>query len=300
MRGEHMDLFSVKSIRTLLSRHGFHFSKAMGQNFLVDEMVPEAIVDGAGIDESFGVLEVGPGIGALTGALARTAGAVTAVELDHRLLPVLDETLVGYDNVTIVQGDILKLNIAEIVREMMPDRRYAACANLPYNITTPAVTALIEAGVFESITVMVQREVALRMAAAPGTADYGAFSVFTRYYTEPKILFDVPPESFVPAPKVTSSVIRLVPRATKPASGSLEKMFFRLTRASFAQRRKTLVNGLESAFGGMLKKDALRELITGCGFDEKIRGEALGIPEFLSLARAVQARLGLDQSGGAT
>ena len=236
-------------------------------------------------------LEIGPGIGALTAELSRRAAAVVAVELDHTLLPILGETLEGYPNVKIISGDILKLDIAGLVRAEMPGLRPAVCANLPYNITTPVLTALTEAHVFETITVMVQREVARRMTARPGDGDYGAFSVFVRYNSEPRILFDVPPGAFIPQPKVTSSVVTMAMRKTKPEEVGDREMFFRIVRASFAQRRKTLVNGLMSAFGDTLSKEALAELLAGCGFGALTRGETLGIPEFARIARALEEAL---------
>ncbi|SHI16007.1 16S rRNA (adenine1518-N6/adenine1519-N6)-dimethyltransferase [Sporobacter termitidis DSM 10068] len=286
-----MELTSERGIKELLNSHGFRFSKSMGQNFLVDAGVPENIAAGSGVDGSFGVLEIGPGIGALTAALSRRAARVVAVELDNKLLPILSDTLADCGNVKVIPGDILKLDIARTVREEMPGLRYAVCANLPYNITTPVLTALVEARVFETITVMVQREVARRMCAAPGTSDYGAFSVFVQYHASPGILFDVPPSSFLPPPKVTSSVVTMALRREKPAEVADEAMFFRVVRAAFAQRRKTLVNSLESVFGGRLNKDALKELVVGCGLDALARGETLGIPEFAALARKLGDRL---------
>ncbi len=293
-----MDIFSQKDIRRLLTAHGFRFSKSMGQNFLIDSSVPENIADGAGIDKSFGVLEVGPGLGALTRALSTRASAVRAVELDKRLFPLLEDTLSGYSNVRVINGDILKLDIAATAEEAFPGLRRAACANLPYNITTPAVTALFEAECFERVTVMVQREVARRMCASPGTPDYGAFSIFVQYYSEPEILFDVAPGCFIPQPNVTSSVVTMKTHAVKPVPSDMKTLFFRVVRASFAQRRKTLVNGLESAFGGSLPKQVLREIVTGCGFNEMIRGETLGIPDFLALARAIAEQQGDGKKEG--
>ena len=263
----------------------------MGQNFLVDGSVPEQIAESAGIVGTMGVLEIGPGIGALTLSLSRRAVAVTAVELDKKLLPILCETLDGCKNVKIVSGDILKLDIAETVRREMPGLRYAVCANLPYNITSPVLTALIDAGVFETITVMVQWEVALRMTAAPGTADYGAFTVFIRYHAEPRILFDVPPGAFIPAPKVTSSVVTMALRSAKPEGVGDEAMFFRVVRAAFAQRRKTLVNALTSVFGDKLSKESLAGIVAECGFNSLTRGETLGIPEFARIAFALEGQL---------
>ena len=203
-----MDLCNLKDIQSLPNRHGFHFSKAMGQNFLIDAAVPQAIAEGCGADESCAVLEIGPGIGCLTAQLARRAGKVAAVELDKRLPPVLEETLAEYDNVHVISGDILKLDIPALVQEEFGTLRPLVCANLPYNITTPVLSALIDSGCFESLTVMIQKEVAQRICAAPGTGDYGAFSVYMQFHTEPEILFDVPPHCFTPQPKVTSAVLR--------------------------------------------------------------------------------------------
>lgn len=287
-----LELTNERCIRQLLERHGFRFSKALGQNFLIDGSIPEKIAAGSGVDGNFGVLEIGPGIGALTAALSARAGRVLAVELDKKLLPILAETLSDCPNVRVIGGDILKLDIAKTVREEMPGLRYAVCANLPYNVTTPVLTALAEARVFETVTVMVQREVARRMTAAPGTADYGAFSVFIQYFSTPRVLFDVPPAAFLPRPKVTSSVVAMAMRREKPAEVEDEAMFFRTVRASFAQRRKTLVNGLEFAFGPRLGKEALKRILADCGIKPLTRGETLGIPEFARIARALNRALG--------
>ena len=283
-----MDLCSEKDIRALLGRHGFRFSKSMGQNFLIDGRVPRAIAEASGASETAGVLEIGPGIGPLTVQLAQRAGKVAAVELDRDLLPILAETLAPYDNVTVIPGDVMKLDLAALAAEQFPGLTPLVCANLPYNITTPVITALLDAGCFAAVTVMIQREVALRICAAPGSADYGAFSVFCQYHTVPEFLFEVPPECFLPAPKVTSAVIRLVPR--REASQTLvdEAFFFRVVKAAFAQRRKTLLNGLTSAFGDRLSKEQLRQAIAAAGLPEGIRGERLGIPEFAALALAIR------------
>jgi 16S rRNA (adenine1518-N6/adenine1519-N6)-dimethyltransferase len=286
-----LNLCNEREIERLLRKHGFRFSKSMGQNFLIDADIPEEIADGSGIDSAFGVLEIGPGIGALTDALSRRAGKVLSVEVDKRLLPLLEETMADKPNVKILSGDIMKLDIAGTVKKEMPDLRYAVCANLPYNITTPVLTALIEARLFETITVMVQREVALRCCASPGTADYGAFTVYVRYHSMPEILFDVPPGSFVPQPKVTSSVITMKLRTEPPEGIDDEAMFFRVVRASFAQRRKTLVNSLESAFGGRLPKDELKQVVTDCGFDVMTRGETLDIAGFALVARRLGEKM---------
>jgi len=278
-----VDRLGAKAVRELLEKHGFRFSKSMGQNFLIDPNVPERIVNESGIDTSCGVLEIGPGIGALTVRLSEAAAKVTAVELDKKLLPILTETISNADNVEIVQGDILKLNIAELVKGKMPNLRLCVCANLPYNITTPALTALIEADVFDSITVMVQREVAKRICAKPGTEDYGSFSVFANYHTIPKILFDVNPQCFMPKPSVVSSVISMKVRSERPLNKEDEKLFFRVVRASFGQRRKTLANALHSEFSTM-KKEEIIDIISHCGFDTRIRGEALDLSDFIKLS----------------
>ena len=281
-----MDLCDRNTIQSLLSRHGFRFSKSMGQNFLIQGWVPDGLVEGAGVSRENGVLEVGPGIGPLTVRLARAAAKVVAVELNRSLLPVLDETLAGLDNVEVLSGDILKLDIGALVEEKFPGLTPMACANLPYNITTPVLTALIDSGRFSRITVMIQREVARRICAAPGTPDYGAFSVYCQFYTLPELLFDVGPECFVPAPKVTSSVLRMTPRETLPQGVTDARRFFRVVKAAFGQRRKTLLNALSAGLGGV-DKDTIRAAIAACGLPEDIRGERLGIPEFAALTTAL-------------
>ena len=288
-----MDLCNERDIRGLLARHGFHFSKSMGQNFLIQGWVPQEIAQASGADPSCGVLEIGPGIGPLTVALAQRAGRVVSVELDKRLLPILEETLSPYPNAQVVQGDVMKLDLPAFVFDKLNSFTPIACANLPYNITTPVITALLEAGCFASITVMIQREVARRICAQPGTADYGAFSLFCQYHAQTEICFDVGPECFLPAPKVTSSVLRLVPQPA-PAQVHDRDRFFQVVRAAFAQRRKTLLNGLCAAYGSRLSKGELAEIIAGCGLDAGVRGERLGIPEFAALADALNARFGMS------
>ena len=282
-----MDLCDIREIKSLLARHGFHFSKSMGQNFLIQSWVPRDIAAASGAEPGVGVLEIGPGIGPLTDRLAGLADRVAAVELDRSLLPVLAETMAGRDNVEIVPGDILKLDVPALVGEKLAGLTPIVCANLPYNITTPVLTALLEARCFASITVMIQREVARRICAAPGTPDYGAFSVYCQVHAGTELLFDVPPDCFLPAPKVTSSVLRLTPRPL-PAEIEDEAFFFRVVRAAFAQRRKTLLNALGAAFGGQVSKEELAGLLAGCGLPPDVRGERLGIPEFAALARALR------------
>ncbi len=280
-----MELTNYSEVRALLLRHGFRFSKSMGQNFLTAAWVPERIAAESGIGPENGVLEVGPGVGCLTEQLSLRAGKVVAVELDSALRPVLAETMAGRDNVEIVFADVLKLDIPALVREKLGDLRPAVCANLPYNITSPLLTAFIEARCFESITVMIQREVARRLCAKAGTADYGAFTVYANWHTEPEILFDVPPGCFVPQPKVTSSVIRLTPRKATPAEVISEELFFRVVRAAFNQRRKTLVNALCS--GIPLPKEKLESAVRSAGFDVRVRGESLDISGFAALTNEI-------------
>ena len=282
-----MDLCNINDIKALLARHGFRFSKSMGQNFLIEDWVPRDIADASGADTGVGVVEVGPGIGPLTRALSRRADKVVSIELDRSLLPILAETLSDCPNAEIYPGDVLKTDLPGLVAEKLPGLRPIACANLPYNITTPAITALIEAGCFGSITVMIQREVARRICAAPGTSDYGAFSVYCQYHTRPEILFDVPPTCFIPAPKVTSSVLRMVPQSPPPEVDD-PKHFFQVVRGAFAQRRKTLLNSLSSALGGICTKEDIAKAIAQCGLPENIRGERLSIADFAALSNALR------------
>ena len=281
-----MDLCDIGQIRALLSGQGFRFSKSMGQNFLIASWVPEQIAEEAGLDAQTGVFEVGPGIGCLTVQLSKLAGKVVSVELDKALAPVLSETLKDCENTKAIFGDVLKLNIAEIVRDNFEGLRPVVCANLPYNITSPLISAFIEAGCFESMTIMVQREVALRICARAGTSDYGAFTVYTNWHTKPEILFDVTPDCFMPAPKVVSSVIKLTTRSETPAHVIDEKLFFAVVRASFNQRRKTLLNALSSGLSGYSKEE-LHEVLVSCGFDEKIRGETLDIEGFAAISNKI-------------
>ena len=284
-----INVCDIQVMKPLLAEHGFHFSKAKGQNFLIASWVPEQIAEDSGVDETVGVLEIGPGIGPLTQQLCRRAGKVCAVEVDKRLAPILKQTVGQFDNLQIVWDDVLKQDIPSLVKEKLPGLRPMACANLPYYITSPILTALLEAECFEAVTVMVQKEVAQRIAAAPGTADYSAFSVFCQYYAQPELLFDVPAHCFLPQPKVTSAVITLKVRQQRPWKIDDEKIFFRTVRASFAMRRKKLSNGLASGFPELGKTGAA-EVIAACGFDENVRGETLGIEAFAAIANAIAGR----------
>ncbi len=284
-----VNVCDLQVMKPLLSEHGFHFSKAKGQNFLIAPWVPQSIAEKAGVDGTAGVLEIGPGIGPLTQQLALRAGKVCAVEVDERLKPILDITLGEFDNVEVLWDDVLKLDIPALVEEWLPGLRPMACANLPYYITSPILTALLEAECFDSVTVMIQKEVAQRIAAAPGTPDYGAFSVLCQYYAEPELLFEVPAHCFVPQPKVTSAVIQLRVRKERPWNIRDRKLFFRVVRASFAMRRKKLSNGLASGFPELGKTGAA-EVIEAAGFDANVRGETLGIPEFARITNEISKR----------
>ena len=288
-----INVCDIQVMKPLLAQHGFHFSKAKGQNFLISRWVPERIAEEAGVDETAGVLEIGPGIGPLTQQLALRAGKVCAVEVDERLKPILALTVGEFSNTEILWSDVLKQNIPALVQEKFPGLRPMACANLPYYITSPILTALLEAECFQSVTVMVQKEVAQRIAAQPGSPDYSAFSIFCQYYAQPEILFDVPAGCFLPKPKVTSAVITLKVREEKPWDIPDQEVFFRAVRASFAMRRKKLQNGLASGFP-QLGKAGAAEVIAAAGLPENVRGETLGIPEFARLSKEIAGRLHHD------
>jgi len=280
-----MNLCDIREVKALLARHGFHFSKTMGQNFLTADWIPQEIAAACGADGSHGVLEVGPGVGCLTRELCQRAAAVVSVELDRSLLPVLAETMADAENFQLINEDILKLDIPAAADRYFSGLTPLVCANLPYNITTPALRVLVEADRFETITVMVQKEVAQRIAAPAGASDYGAFSVYMQYHTEPELLFDVPPDCFLPRPKVTSAVVRCRTRTAPPVAPVCGKdFFFQTVRAAFALRRKTLRNSLSSVFGGQLDREQIAGVIEDCGFPPSVRGETLGMKEFAALA----------------
>ena len=281
-----MNLTDIRDIKALQARHGFHFSKSMGQNFLIADWVPRDIAGAAGLDEHCAVLEIGPGIGCLTQQLARRAGKVAAIELDASLLPILNETLSGCPNVEIISGDVMRLDLPAILSDKFDGFTVKACANLPYNITTPVLTRLLETGRFQSITVMIQREVARRICAVPGGPDCGAFSLFCQYYAQCELLFEVPPDCFFPAPKVTSAVIQMIPHAHPPVQGNRDAIFT-VVKAAFAQRRKTLLNALSAAYGSRFSKEELRKIILDCGLPETVRGERLGLEQFAALSEAL-------------
>ncbi|MBQ3275701.1 MAG: 16S rRNA (adenine(1518)-N(6)/adenine(1519)-N(6))-dimethyltransferase RsmA [Oscillospiraceae bacterium] len=286
-----MDLTNYTEVTALLRRHGFHFSKSLGQNFLTAAWVPERIADEALLGPEDGVLEVGPGVGCLTEQLSDRAGKVLCLELDRRLEGVLAETLEGRDNVEIVFADAARSDLSALCREHLGRRPWKVCANLPYNVTTPLLTAFLEAECFESVTVMVQKEVAERMCAAPGGKDYGAFTLLVQWYAEPELLFTVPPHCFVPQPKVTSAVVRLTRRTAPPAEVESRDFFFRTVRAAFAQRRKTLPNALMAGFPGLDRAGA-EACAEAVGLSPMARGETLSLRQFAALSDAVSRRLG--------
>lgn len=271
---------SPEVVHYICKRFDIKMSKKLGQNFLIKRGIVDEIVHAAELTPGEPVLEVGPGIGTLTQGLAQSEADVTAIELDRRLLAVLDTTLASYDNVRIIHGDVLKLDVPSI----MNHKPFKVVANLPYYITTPIIMSLLESKLpIERLVVMVQKEVALRMVAKPGTKDYGALSVAVQYYTEPDIVLDVPPKSFLPAPAVTSSVIRCVLRDKPPVDVIDEKLFFRVVKAGFAQRRKTFSNTMKTTG---LSKDRIEELLAKANIDGQRRGETFTLQEFADVANA--------------
>ena len=277
-----MQLTNSNDIRELLQRHGFRFSKALGQNFLIDARIPEKIAESSLTDAGCGVLEVGPGIGCLTEQLSRRSGRVVALEVDKRLQPLLAETLQGCGNVKILFADVMKTDLHALIDNEFQGLKPIVCANLPYQITSPLLLKLLDLKELASITVMIQREVAARICAGPGSADYGAFGVRVQWEMDTEILFDVPPSCFMPQPGVVSSVIRLTRRKEAPAEVRDEKAMFRVVRAAFGQRRKTLANALSSQIAGLRRED-VEKALSACGLDVRIRGEVLSIEQFAQL-----------------
>ncbi len=279
-------LASPTRTMAVLERHGLRAQKKYGQNFLIDGHVLDHICDGAQIGKNDLVLEIGPGIGTMTQYLAERAGKVIAVEIDDKLIPVLSDTLSEYDNVTVLHQDILKTDIRAQYEKEGVALHFKVVANLPYYITTPIIMELLEQKLpIESITVMVQTEVAERMQAVPGTKDYGALSLAVQYYTKPEVIAEVPPTCFIPRPNVGSSVIRLTRYTDPPVVAKDEKKMFAVIRASFNQRRKTLINGL--AGGGVAEKESVRQALLQMGLPEDIRGERLSVEQFARLAELI-------------
>lgn len=276
----------------VINKYGFAFQKKFGQNFLIDENIVAKIVREAGVTKEDFVLEIGPGIGTMTQFLCENAREVAAVEIDNKLIPILEDTLSEYDNVTIINEDILKVDIAKLATDKNAGRPIKVVANLPYYITTPIIMGLFESHVpIDSITVMVQREVADRMQTGPGSKDYGALSLAVQYYARPEIVANVPPECFLPRPSVGSAVIRLVKHTVNPVTVKDEALMFKLIRASFNQRRKTLANGLNNSSEITLPKQVITEAVEELGKGAAVRGESLTLAEFAELADIIYSKL---------
>jgi len=279
--------------KAVLERHGFTFKKSFGQNFLTDTNILQKIVDTAEIDDQVNVIEIGPGIGALTEFLAERAAQVMAFEIDHRLVPILADTLRDFDNVTVVNEDILKVDLAQHIQNFKnPDLPIKVVANLPYYITTPILMHLIESGIpFSEFVVMMQREVADRISAKPNTKAYGSLSIAVQYYMTAKVAFIVPRTVFVPAPNVDSAILKMVRRPEPAVAVEDEKFFFKVSKASFTHRRKTLWNNLTGYFGKTEEvKDKLTKALDQAGLSPSVRGEALDLEEFASLADALKGQ----------
>lgn len=282
------NLASPRVIKEILSEYEFRFSKSLGQNFLIDEGALAGILSGADISEDDCVLEIGPGFGTLTQRLCGTAKKVVCVEIDKTVIPILEENLKDFDNFEIINDDIMKIGVKSLVEQKFGTENVKVAANLPYYITTPIIMMLLESKVkFKSITVMVQKEVAKRLCASEGTKDFGAISLAVQYFCSANYLFDVPNTSFMPPPKVTSTVVRLDLLDKPRVSVKKEEMFFKTVKASFAQRRKTLLNALSNAGFSGFSKAEISEILKNIGIDEKRRGETLSIDEFALLADAL-------------
>lgn len=287
------DLGNPQNTIAVLQKYQFNFQKKFGQNFLIDTHVLDKIIAAADITEEDFVLEIGPGIGTMTQYLCENAREVTAVEIDKKLIPILEDTLGSYDNVTVINEDILKVDIGKLAEEKNGGKPIKVVANLPYYITTPIIMGLFESHVpIDSITVMVQKEVADRMQVGPGTKDYGALSLAVQYYAKPEIVANVPPNCFMPRPKVGSAVIRLTRHEKTPVEVEDEKLMFRIIRASFNQRRKTLVNGLNNAPDIPVSKENIAKAIQELGVSGSIRGEALSLEQFAKLSNLMGKYLG--------
>ena len=291
------NLNNINNLKLLLNKHGFHFSKSKGQNFLTDINIINAIADASGADRNSGVLEIGPGAGILTAALARRAGKVLAIELDQNLLPILQESLDDFDNIDIIIADILKLDLNALVKKYFPDFNLnpglnsglnpIVCANLPYNITTPILEKVIQTPDFKTITVLLQKEVADRLSAPDGDPDGGAFACYTRYYTRAEKLFEISRDKFIPAPKVDSALLKLTRRERPAVNVSDEAFFFRVMRGGFLLRRKTLVNSLSAALPEFSKAEIL-QAFKNINLPANIRGERLKLQDFADLSEQLQ------------
>lgn len=280
-----MNLCNPTELKALLNRHGFNFSKTLGQNFLIDKNVLNKIVSASELNENSCVLEIGPGAGTLTRRLAETGARCTAVEIDKALLPILGETLAGFDNFNLINSDILKVDLKKLIKDEFDNKPFHVIANLPYYITTPIIMQILESRLpVVSMTLMVQKEVADRMCATCGSKEYGALSVAVQYYTIPTVICRAEPHCFIPQPKVASSVVHLKVSATPTVIVSDEKKFFAIVKSSFGQRRKTLLNALSKSPYFSANKDSVRSALVQMGVDENIRGEKLSISQFAKLS----------------
>ena len=291
-----MNLSNPTNTLAVIKKYDFVFQKKYGQNFLIDDNIVEKIVREAGVTKDDFVLEIGPGIGTMTQILAANAREVAAVEIDDNLIPILKETLAEFDNVSVIHNDILKVDIKALAEEKNNGRPIKVVANLPYYITTPIIMGLFESGVpIDSITIMVQKEVADRMQVGPGTKDYGALSLAVQFYAKPEIVVNVPPTCFIPRPNVGSAVIRLTRHENVPVDVKDEKLMFKIIRASFNQRRKTLANGLSNSSEIHLSKEVITSSIEKLGRGPSIRGEALTLSEFATLSNIIYDEIHQDR-----
>lgn len=284
-----MDIATPSRTKEIIRKHGFSFKKSLGQNFLIDMNIMNRIVGAAELDERTGALEIGPGIGALTEQLARQSGVVAAVEIDQRLIPILDEVMEPYPNVSVVHGDVLKVDLKQLFAEKFSSiDKVSVVANLPYYVTTPIMMKLLEERLpLKNIVVMIQKEVAERMAAKPGGKDFGSLSIAVQYYSEPDIVCTVPGTVFIPQPNVDSAVIRLKVREKPPVEVQDEQRFFEVVQASFTQRRKTLWNNLKSRYASDLGTEALQAALDEAGIEPSRRGETLSLEEYAKLSDAI-------------
>lgn len=281
------DLYNVSEIKKTFAKHHFRTAKSLGQNFLIDPQIPKMIAAAAIKSPECCVLEIGPGIGCLTVELALLAKKVISIEFDSRLIPILHENLKSFDNILLMNEDIKKVDFKSLVDDKFDNLEPIVCANIPYNITTPLLKKLIDCHCFKEITVMIQKEVANRICASPGNKEYSSFSLFCQYYTKPQILFNVPKVSFFPVPKVDSAVVQLEMRSKSPVVVEDEQFLFRVIRAAFNQRRKTLLNSLSSAFACECAKEDIRNAIFGTGIDANVRGEQLSLSDFAKISDAL-------------
>lgn len=283
------NIATPRRTKDIIRRHGFSFKKSLGQNFLVDQNILDKIVDAAELDSTKGALEIGPGIGALTERLAQTAGTVTAVEIDRRLIPILEEVLKPYKHVQVEQADVLEVDLPDLFERNFKDvSKVSVVANLPYYVTTPILMKLLEGKLpLEHIVVMIQKEVAVRMAASPGSKDYGSLSIAVQYYSEPKLICTVPNTVFIPQPNVDSAVIRLTVRERPPVDAKDELHFFDVVHSSFAQRRKTISNNLKSRFSPPEGRERIDSLLIQAGIEPSRRGETLSLQEFATLSNVL-------------